>query len=941
MTTAWTTQTATGEPAANAEIPTYIITAVDAEAVTAVAAEVAAAAASGGALGLAVTAGVGTVAAQGVTSVAAVSAQQVTSVAAVAAQGVTSVGLVETAGTAQLALIAAANAADLYADTTAGLAGTASGSYFATPGTDGAALNYYKDNAGTAVLVAQVWGSDAANPQTLRQVQQRYDYQVSSGARDYPDLLPVRPYAWTFTGTGVRNADGTTTLGAGDTWVSPALNYAPFDVAGNLYLYIPLTTEDTDALEIKIHQAGTIVKAGNTVTQPSAGVYRQTWSNTAPLSSITITVTNVSSGSLTAFDPEVTQTDSAYLPRVLSYSDHVIVEENRQVVDWDLIAPYARWNGDKPTRDMTEASITVAFDSVSGSDAAAGTRYAPKQTLDAGTTLAQDAVVGFKRGSTWREHYPDLGSTTKGLRLRDYSDGAAAQDFPMFKGCQSLSGASWTLESGTCWKTTLTVSSAVTSYYGYDYMKVIQTTVADATAMPLGATAALTRASSKANCIATAGTFFTEDTTSTLRTVYVNPNDATIPSSSTLYTYEVTDRYCLFNWSAGNPRMQVMQGLEVYDSSFGYGAISGGPGAKFSGIIASHGGKHTLKIEAGSVRDFILYNKGNTESSSGNCYISPTGNGYTWRWTNGMAYACYPSAFYSHTAAGTFTSGEYSYIWVDGERQPNGSLILGDGFNCDSVTAVTAEWCYIKGFQRFGRAGTYAAPVNGTLKNCLIRESGIGYSWKTTEHCIIQVENQSDPDSVNNRGSIMIRVSEDHVVQNCILYAKNTDVSGYAAALSDYTATCIDPVVTGINNPNVRRNIFLVDTTLATNQTIVSEAGVISWQSDYNVFIFCAPGNISSYKSGGSTKSTIADYLSVFTGHDANSLFIDLRDDPRGAQAVFIDPENGDFRWAQTAIAEQVKAYCIANDCGPDWTIANWPTMPTVDEARKLLMKAY
>ncbi|MFZ5667963.1 MAG: hypothetical protein ACOY4K_00565 [Pseudomonadota bacterium] len=770
----------------------------------------------------------------------------------------------------------------------------------------------------------------------------KYDFQVDGDLRDYPALEAVRPYAWTFTGGGARNADQTVTLPAGATWVSPNLDFSPFSIAGNRYCYVALTDGTTDALEIKIHQAGTIVKAGNTVTQPSPGVYRQTWNNSAPLSYVTITVTNVSGGTVTAFVPEVYQTDSAYLPQVLSHSDVTLVPENRRVIDWDEIGPYARWQAMADARRaMTEADITNAFDSVSGSDAAAGTRYAPKQTFAAGSALAQDAVAGFKTGSVWRESFNHLGSSTKGLRMRAYSDGRVGKDLPVIKGCKSLTGATWTLESGSCWYTDVTVDAACVANDGYSYMKVIETATASATASPLGATRMLTKASSKANCIATTGSYFVEETSSTGRRVYVNPNDATIPSSSTTYTYEVTDRYCVVNWQAGNARMGVMEGIEVYDSCFGYGAISGGPQSLFRGVIASHGGIHTLKMEAGSVEDFLIYNRGNANSSTANCYLSPNADGYSWRWAWGMAYACYPSAVYSHNAAGTYDSGEYIGFWVDGERQSNGALIMGDAFVCDSVSEVLVEWCYARGFQRQGRAGNATIPVNATMRNCLFRELGIFYSHRLTQNCIVTVENQSDPSSVNNRNSIMCRLSENHIVEKCLVHAKNTDVSGYAAALTDYSTTVIDIVQTGASTPNARKNIFLVETHLASLQNIVQESGAAAWASDYNVFIFCVAGHIDSYKSGGSTKHTVAEYLSVFTGHDANSLFVDLRDDPRGAQAVFRDPDNGDYRWADTEVARAIKEYCIANDCGPDWTIDHWPTMPTVDEARAALIRAY
>jgi hypothetical protein len=54
-----------------------------------------------------------------------------------------------------------------------------------------------------------------------------------------------------------------------------------------------------------------------------------------------------------------------------------------------------------------------------------------------------------------------------------------------------------------------------------------------------------------------------------------------------------------------------------------------------------------------------------------------------------------------------------------------------------------------------------------------------------------------------------------------------------------------------------------------------------------------------------------------------------------------MDPANGDYRWAQTNVALAIKAYCEANNVGPDWTLTQWPTMPTVDEAAAMLARAY
>ena len=136
-----------------------------------------------------------------------------------------------------------------------------------------------------------------------------------------------------------------------------------------------------------------------------------------------------------------------------------------------------------------------------------------------------------------------------------------------------------------------------------------------------------------------------------------------------------------------------------------------------------------------------------------------------------------------------------------------------------------------------------------------------------------------------------------------------------------------------------QRNILILDPAASSTgyQTYANFPGSVSGLSiDYNLVINTGVGGFST---GGGTgnKLSWAAYQAAYPTLDAHSMYVDLSADPRGLQAVFADPLNGDFRWAQTDVARRCAAYCRANHVGPAAVTSRWPLVPTVDEAVRLL----
>ncbi|NBB16021.1 hypothetical protein GVN21_11700 [Caulobacter sp. SLTY] len=836
------------------------------------------------------------------------------------------------------------------------------GEYFSTPGTNGAALNVYRVDIGpVATLIGQLeaWQSKA-HRYFFGQAQ--HDTAVGQGLRPYVEPYALRMYMGTLAGGAIKNANGTYTLPPNATWTSPQLSAGVFDIAGNRYAYVPTTAETTGAIEIRVYFGGTSIAAGNTTTQPNPDFYRQTWNNSFPRPYVQIEIKNVSASAVTVYPIEVYAADAAHFPQVMRFEGTANVPENRRVIEWNDVSPMARWRlRDRGMWVADEGRIAYAFDSVAGLDGATGGLFAPKQNITAGLAVAAGSVIGLKRGSRWNQSLSAIiGSTTKGLRVRDYQEGRVSDPWPILDSAIDVTGLAWASEGSNTYSATVPCATDLLSAgkLNYDYASVVEIELSRQADEPLGSqfiyepvnivlsgavpaadqTVAINKV--KAEAGRTLG-LFTPGTSS--YTLYIHTRDGLAPNASPTYRYRATNLGSCLDWIQGNTRQAAVQNIEICQGARGLGIICGSNQSVFDGIIAYHGYKHTLHIEGGEVRNFILYNRGaksgiDTGANAGNCYVSPTASGFSWRWTNGIAYDC-DSAIYSHAAAGKYTAGEISYVWTINSRDASGSLSLGDPRDSDQVAYVEEMWCFDQGKITNGNSGADYTHFHHCLARCI----GRFQSRDLTEQCISQVVNISGA-AIGDRGMRLLRVSGSDEVTRNIFYGTNEQtVVGDANPTNDYRAVCIELINTGgdpLGNPNIHRNIFLVDTPLCTGGSILvaEQAGGLTWQSDYNVFIFCTPGSISSTKFGQGTKATISEYLASFPGHDANSLFVDLRDDPRGSKAVFKDAANGDFTWAQTEVAARIKSYCVANSVGPEHSLRAWPVVPAVDDARRMLM---
>lgn len=785
-----------------------------------------------------------------------------------------------------------------------------------------------------------------------------FDTETGNGSRDYPAQLALRMFMGTLAGGAVKNANGTYTLPAGATWTSPTLGFSPFNVPGNIYAYVPATTATSGAIQIKFYQGGTVVAAGSTTTEPSSGVYRQTWTNAGSLGSPQIEIKNASGSSITIYPAEFYSTDSAYLPQIIRFDEYYPVAEDREVIDFDLISPLARRAAAKQAylRARSERDATNVFDSVSGNNASAGTFYAPMKDLTSGSALAVGKTIGLLNKSSWNQSVNTmLGSTTEGLEVRNISRGRVAGPLPVLDGMVSLAGAVWTSEGSGTFSTTIACDAAYTTD-NYSYGTVLEITTSQVATMPRRAERMMfpvnvvigdpTNATPITNVKAVAGRSLIVKLTSTSLKVYVHPTDGLEPGTGA-YSYRASNLNSVMDWQQGNTRQSIVTGIEMRGGAKGLGTYCSSNQTRTEGVIVAHGYKHTLHIEAGHVLGAVIYNNGQGLSTA-NCYISPTANGYSWRWEDTLIYSVASgSAMYCHSAAGNFDRGDIDHVWAlalnsagDVGREPtNGSLCIGDPMNSDATLTLEEQYTLTYGYSKDGRAGSSGAQIPAHRHHWLTRACGSTNSRYLMEEGYAQLENISGV-AIGDRNLYAVHLQYDHTVQNNCFLLTNVDTSA-TAGTSDYVPYVYDIYTPAINTPSARKNLIIVYCPLATSLTLISETTSDAYDIDENVYVFFGSVTINAHKNGGGTTTRLAQYLTNFAPTDANSIFFDYRDDPRGPDAIFRDWQNGDFRWADTPQAAAVKAACISLGAGPSWVLPHWPTVPTVEEACDQLTRIY
>lgn len=742
-------------------------------------------------------------------------------------------------------------------------------------------------------------------------------------------------------GSCTLNADGTITIPSGATLVSE--QYGQYhdpsgtNPAQNWYGKVVAVDAPAAAGELQIQSdwdSGVIVfSAYAATTEPLPGVYENTWINAISVGGVPTAqpyfqwyVKNNAASDRRIYPPRLYMADQSLLPGIDTYLENVMVPSLPvQDLDWRHLIP----RGDRSGRHRDEKTVTKAVDSVAGSSGNAGTLYAPKLTLsDIATPLVQGDVIGLYRGGVWRESLPTgAGITTKGIEVQDIALGGIGP-LPKVSAFDPVVDNTWTANGDGTYSKSWTVGTSVANN-GYDEVFVNEINTATLALYPITSENRLTSVASSAACIAAAGTAYLT-LSGTTATAQIHPTDGAAPG--TLYTYEVIARYCPSEWTQ-YARDGKVAGLMLHGASFGYGPLAGT--TKFVGdrLIIMHPTTHGFVAGGGGVERFLIWGKGNL-NTIGATFYQDNATGLRFFLRDGYILGS-PSAVYAHNSGGgsqSFERGDVERVVAVSARKANGAL-YSSGMGCGSVKKLRVHQCYVDSFM----IGFFAGATDATseVTESLFRNCGRISSVTLFKDNIVATQNIADPDNVDNRNQRCAEVTTGQTVTNNLYYASYITTAGGTQSNDNSLGVVFGTSGAAAAAGTFTKNIVLMDKTITGNLTVSNLATDHSALTiDYNVYIQCGGADMAGYPGTNGWAAWLTN------GTDAHSLYIDLRDDPRGAKAVFMDPTNGDFRFAQTDVARKVRAYCLANGVGPAKVISRWPVIPTADEIAKMIEQA-
>ena len=583
-------------------------------------------------------------------------------------------------------------------------------------------------------------------------------------------------------------------------------------------------------------------------------------------------------------------------------------------------------DADQPTYDFDFGSLlfgpptgddqqtTLAVDSFGGNDANAGTLQAPKLTLPA--SLASNEKLGLYRGSRFRTSLP-LGAdmTLNGISVRGLSLVPGA--LPVLSALDPVVSSAWSINGDGTYSYTWPAETGVAND-GYQNVYVVEINTASEATSPIASRRRMTDVTSQATAAATAGTAYVQSLGGNQWKATLRPTDSLAPSIGG-YRYEVVSRFCPVNYGPqGATGDCSVSGLELVGGSYGYGALAGPTAFVGDRLAILHASTHGAVLGGGSLQRSVFYEGGDADSIMLAWYTGDPA-GLSWSMNNVLFYGnvgdrCRDMLIAHSSGSTNYERGDITDCAFLGARWSDGSL-HSTAFSYTNVLAGTIERVFVAGVAEL--VGNNA-PLGMEIKHSVFREVGrvrLPGSFRDNILLSANLGNSAGP------GGIILEVKGQSAVNN-LIWSRATGAAG--SIFLSQSAT----------QGTVSRNVAVLDQTSAGDACYAAFASPVQtgMAMDYNLVIQTG-GSFRVFGTPSGTKTSWADYRAAFPTLDAHSKFVDLSGDPRGLKAVFVDPLNGDFRWAQTDVGQQCATYCQANHVGPVTVTTRWPLVPTVDEA--------
>ncbi len=463
----------------------------------------------------------------------------------------------------------------------------------------------------------------------------------------------------------------------------------------------------------------------------------------------------------------------------------------------------------------------------------------------------------------------------------------------------------------------------------YNYIMVAEIDTVLETTRPISAVKYLTLVSNIAQCNSTPGSYYVPNVTINPLMVYMHPSEGAPGKNK--FRYEVTTRN--YNINAGLIDNATYNGLLLQTAGNGYGMLSAGKNSSIKNCIFQGGGTHHTVVKSGHIDSclFIAGPKGLQDRIAAVFYNSE-GEGANNKITNTI-FLNVPNAVYTHTNG----SINHKSLLLDKVYAFADSTDAVNGLSANNTDSIEVNNCYVEGYPT---GWWYGGGTKLNIQNSIFRktnQSGIlaisnpnAAGELKVNNVLIETNGNDDNQNLAN-GWTAYGIRSPY--NNTNIEVTNTIIHGFSTwHESNVTVSAFQ--FTGLIKAN--HNIYICDVNDKNSMHIYngSNSGGIGTSanvtSNYNVFVLLRGTRfhwmVNPNNNNDQDIYTLSEWQSL-TGQDKNSIVIDLRNNPLGLKAVFVDPDNGNWTLTQTIQADSIRKISAGMTTPPLF----YPKRPLVD----------
>lgn len=508
--------------------------------------------------------------------------------------------------------------------------------------------------------------------------------------------------------------------------------------------------------------------------------------------------------------------------------------------------------------------------------------------------------IGFAGANVFNETFkPDFA-----VGAGSYIFKNTQKDFAVFNGTEVFdSGWVKTAGAGTVYQQAIPLSGftgyGINNVGQYSMMYVFEIDRQLEKTAPITARKLLTFVKTLQLAQATPGSFYEPVTTvENPKKIYIHTSNDNSPNNNQKYRYEVTVRDFAINstYNTGNS----FENLWIRGYGAGLGMAPAGSNSTFNHMIFGPGaGIHHLVLRGATISNSLFLHSAKNTSEFAVVFYDREG----YRRHNKIAQSIFLDVrdpVYTHTSGrgSRFAAIELNNVTAFADINNRAGFIGTANTDSILISGVYADKFLM---------GCHTGDASFlSIKKSIFNDvaGGINFGFKACRAVIENVFLKTK--STGGVNGIVLSENVHMDLNNAVIYLSGSAVNSNAVVGSFISGTAIKN-----NKVSASQNIFICDLPETNGAYIAStgNSGEDIWQN--NVYILLRGNGMwwQSYKTGANPilLKTFNEWKKA-SGQDQHSLFFDLRNDPRGLKAIFVDPENGDYALTNTFEGRQVKA---------------------------------